>query len=81
MLTGEQPTRTGGKEWEKGVNPNQFFYLTHLDENTKGGMRYIVRVKLITLGTQCNVSGQRKDRIGSAMQCIVRRGWAWYGKA
>ena len=65
----------------KRGKPKPVFYLTHLDENTKGGMRYIVRVKLITLGTQCNVSGQRKDRIGSIMQCMVRRGWAWYGKA
>ena len=65
----------------KRGKPKPIFYLPHLDENTKGGMRYIVRVKLITLGTQCNVSGQRKDRIGSAMQRMVRRGWAWYGKA
>ena len=65
----------------KRGTPKPVFYLTHLDENTKGGMRYIAKVNVITLGTQCNVSGQRKDRIGSAMQRMVRRGWACHGKA
>jgi len=58
----------------KRGKPKPVFYLTHLDENTKGGMRYIAKVNVITLGTQCNVSGQRKDRIGSVMQCMV-----WHG--
>ena len=39
----------------KRGKPKPVFYLTHLDENTKGGMRYIAKVNVIILSSRCNV--------------------------